>query len=180
MNPKRRTVAALSLVALAMLVALGIFRGGPRAHAQDQAPPSVGHSISFGMLGITPGQTARINVANVIAPNDPNYPPGPTRVVLTFLNSEGQVFRGRGGNPIRRSEMLERGQSTFLELNGDDFAINVQWRAVIAVLPPGPIDNAFPPPCVPSVEVINNANGRTAFALSGPPRISQTSPPEPD
>jgi len=165
MKTKRRTVTSLALVALAALVSLGIFRGTQRAHAQDQTPPPTGDRISFGMVGITQGQTARINVANVLTPNDPNYPPGPTRVVLTFLNSDGQLFRNRDGNPIRRVAMLERGQATFLDLNFDEF-------------PPGPVDNALPPgPIVPTVEVLNNANGRTVFALSGPPAVRQVPPP---
>jgi hypothetical protein len=67
--------------------------------------------------------------------------------------------------------MLERGQSTFLDLNGDDFAITVHWRAVVTVLPPGPIDNALPPGPIVPAEVINNANGRTAFVLSTPPSV---------
>ena len=181
MKEKRRTVTSLALVALAALVTFGILRGERRAHAQDQVPPPTGDRISFGMVGITQGQTARINVANVLAPNDPNYPPGPTRVVLIFLNSDGQLFRNRDGSPIRRVAMLERGQATFLDLNFDEFPpgpIRIQLRAVVTALPPGPIDNALPPgPVVPTVEVLNNANGRTVFALSGPPAVRQVPPP---
>jgi hypothetical protein len=182
MKTKRRTVTSLALVALAALVSLGIFRGTQRAHAQDQTPPPTGDRISFGMVGITQGQTARINVANVLTANDTNYPPGPTRVVLTFLNSDGQLFRNRDGNPIRRVAMLERGQATFLDLNFDEFPpgpTRIHLRAVVTAFPPGPIDNALPPgPIVPTtVEVINNANGRTVFALSAPPTIRQIPPP---
>src|SRR5258706_7291300 len=119
MKTKRRAVTSVALVALTALVSLGIFRGTQRAHAQDQQPPPTGDRISFGMVGITQGQTARINVANVLTANDPNYPPGPTRVVVIFLNSDGQLFRNRDGNPIRRVAMLERGQATFLDLNFD-------------------------------------------------------------
>lgn len=179
MKAKRRIVTSMALVALAALVSLGIFRGERRANAQDTLP--TGDRISFGMVGITQGQTARINVANVLTPNDPNYPPGPTRVVLIFLNSDGQLFRNRDGNPIRRVAMLERGQATFLDLNFDEFPpgpIRIQLRAVVTVFPPGPVDNALPPgPIVPTVEVLNNANGRTVFALSGPPTIRQIPPP---
>ena len=183
MKTTRRTVVALALVALAVLAALGVFRGERLAHAQD-VQPSMIDRISFGMVGITQGQTARINVANVLTANDPNYPPGPTRVVLIFLNSDGQLFRNRDGNPIRRVAMLERGQSTFLELNFDEFPpgpTRIQLRAVVTALPPGPSDNALPPgPIVPTVEVLTNATGRTAFVLSGPPSIRQTPPPQPD
>jgi hypothetical protein len=172
---------SLALVALAALVSLGISRGTQHAHAQDQVPPPTGDRVSFGMVGITQGQTARINVANVLTPNDPNYPPGPTRVVLTFLNGDGQLFRNRDGNPIRRVAMLERGQATFLDLNFDEFPpgpIRIQLRPAVTAFPPGPVDNALPPgPIVPTVEVLTNANGKTVFALSGPPAIRQVPPP---
>jgi hypothetical protein len=180
MKTTRRTVAALALVALAALVTLGIFRGERRAHAQDVQPPMIDR-ISFGMVGITQGQTARINVVNLIAPNDPNWPPGPTRIVLTFLNSDGQLFRNRDGNPIRRAAMVERGQATFLDLNFDEFPpgpTRIHLRAVVTVYPPGPTDSGFPPgPTAPTVEVINNANGRTAFALSAQPLTQRLQAP---
>ena len=91
MKVKRRTVTSLALVALAALVSLGIFRGEPRVHAQDQNPPPIGDRISFGMVGITQGQTARINVANVIAQNDSNFPPGPTRVTIVVVNPSKRI-----------------------------------------------------------------------------------------
>lgn len=175
MNTKRKTVTSLALVALAALVSVGVFTGEPRAHAQDQQPPPIGDRISFGMVGITQGQTARISVANVIAQNDSNLPPGPIRVAIVVINSNGNPFRNRDGSPVRKVAMLERGDSTFLDLNFDEFPAGpsrLQLRAVVTVFPPGPIDNAFPPdPCVPTVEIITNATGRTVFALSGPPSV---------
>jgi hypothetical protein len=74
---------------------------------------------------------------------------------------------------------LGRGESTFLELNTNDFEIgaggHIQLRAVVNVFPPGPPDRiALPPdPCVPTFEVINNANGRTAVALSALPAVQR-------
>ncbi len=180
MKTKRRAVTVLALVALAACTFLGIFRGERRAHAQDVQPPMIDR-ISFGMVGITHGQTARINAVNLIAPNDPNYPPGPSRVALTFLNSDGQLFRNRDGSPIHRVAMVERGQATFLDLNFDEFPpgpSRIHLRAVVTVFPPGPVDGGFPPgPIAPTVEVINNANGRTAFALSAQPLTQRLPPP---
>jgi len=175
MKRKRTIVTTLALVGLAALASFGIFRGEPRAHAQDQSPPPIGDRISFGMVGITQGQTARISVANIIAQNDSNYPPGPTRVTIIVINSNGSPIRNRDGSPVRKVAMIDRGDSTFLDLNFDEFPpgpSRLQLRAVATIFPPGPIDNAFPPdPCVPTVEIITNATGRTVFALSQPPSV---------
>ena len=185
MNTKRKTVTSLALVALAALVSFGIFTGEPRAHAQDQLPPPVDGRISFGMVGITQGQTARINVANVIAQNDSNYPPGPTRVAIVVVNSNGSPFRNRDGSPVRKVAMLERGESTFLDFNFDEFPpgpSRIQLRAVVTEQPPPVNDsNALPPgPIVPTVEIITNATGRTVFVLSGPPSVRALPPPTGD
>ncbi len=174
MKTKRRIVTSLALVALAALMSLGVFRGTQRAHAQDVAPP-IGDRISFGMVGITAGQTIRVSVANTIMPNEPNYPPGPSRVVLNFRNANGQLARNRNGEVIRRTVDLERGDSTFLDLNYDEFPpgpVRLQLRAVVTVLNPPPTagGNTFPPSqIVPTVEVINNITGRTFLALFVPP-----------
>lgn len=188
MKTKRRTVTALALVALAALVSLGVFRGTQRAHAQDTIPPPQPERISFGMIGITPGQTIRLNVVNVVPPPNPELPPSPIRVVLTFLNSDGQLFRNRDGNPVRRVAMLEPGESTFLNLSGGEFAGGVarlHLRAVVTVIPPPqPDSQSVPPPIgdriVTTVEVLNNATGRTDLVLSGPPSVQKVPPPIPD
>ena len=180
MKTKRRIVTALALVALATLASFGLFRGTQRAHAQDIPPPQP-ERISFGMVGITPGQNIRLNVVNVQPPPSDGFPPGPIRVVLTFLNIDGQPFRGRDGNPVRRVAMLEPGASTFLNLSADQFArdaARLQLRALVTLPPPS---DGVPPPqpdrIVATVEVVNNANGRTDLVLSGPPSVQKTPPP---
>ena len=185
MKTKRTLTIATVLIALAALLTLGVFRGTRNVHAQDQTPPPVNDRISFGMVGITEGQTVRVNVSNVIAQNDSNFPPGPIRVAIVVVNSNGNPFRNRDGNPIRKVVMLERGDSTFLDVNFSELPpgpVRAQLRAVITEQPP-PINdsNQIPPPVgeriVTTVEVINNANGRTVFALSAPPSIRQVPPP---
>jgi len=182
---KRILTIATMLFALAALLTLG-FRGTRKVQAQDQVPPPVNDRISFGMVGITEGQTVRVNVSNFIAPNDSGYPPGPTRVVIRFLNAGGHPVTNRGGEVIRRVVDLQRGESTFLDINYSELPpgpTRAQLRPVITENPP-PIgdSNALPPgpSTVQTVEVINNANGRTVFALSGPPAIRQVPPPVPD
>ena len=75
MNPKRRTVSPSRWLRWQCWWHWELCGAGRAWQYQIRLHHSVGHSISFGVFGITPGQTARINVANLIAPNDPNYRP---------------------------------------------------------------------------------------------------------
>jgi hypothetical protein len=100
-------------------------------------------------------------------------------VVLTFVDAEGNLFRSRNGQVIRRVVMLDAGKSTSLELNADDFggisAVGLQLRAIATIHPPPePDDSEFPPdPCVPSIEVFNNNNGRTQFVVTALPAVQR-------
>lgn len=187
MKSKRTLTIAVMLMALAASLALGVFRGTRQVHAQDVSPPTPDR-ISFGMVGIAPGQTLRVNVSNVVATNDSGFPPGPSRVAIIVINSQGDPVRHRDGSPVRRVVMLERGDSAFLDLNGDDLQYppgptRLQLRAVVNVFPPGPTDNEAPPPIgdriVPSVEIFNNANGRTVVFI-GNPGVIRGFNPQPD
>jgi len=139
------------------------------------------------MVGITAGQTVRVSVANTIMPNDSGWPPGPTRVVMSFRGMNGQLIRNRGGEVIRRAVDLERGDSAFLDADYDTFPpgpTRAQVRAVIVAWPPGPTDEETPPPIGDSiaatVDVINNANGRSAFVMFTSPAVAHGFNPQPD
>jgi hypothetical protein len=189
MKNKRTLTITIAIVALALLTAFGIFRNVPRTRAQTDIPPPTNDRISFGMVGITSGQTVRVSVANTIMPSDENWPPGPTRVVLTFRSLSGNLIRNRSGEIIRKAVDLERGDSTFLDA---DFGAlpppvndRLQLRAVIVAIPPPVGDtNQTPPPIndriASTVEVINNANGRTQFAVFTHPAVLRGFNPQPD
>ncbi len=193
MKTKRTLTVAVVLMTLAALVTLGIFRGTRQVHAQDVSPPTPDR-ISFGMVGITQGQTLRINVSNIVATNDSTYPPGPSRVAIIVVNSQGDPVRHRDGSPARRVLMIERGDSAFLDLNADDVQYppgptRLQLRAVINVEAPSVGEgNQDQPPIgdrtVATVEVFNNANGRTVVTLDHPGVIRgfnpQPDPPRPE
>ena len=195
MKTKRTLAIAAALGALAVLTSIGISRGTRSAKAQDQQPPPVGELISFGSVGITQGQTIRLSVVNAI-PYDSAFPPGPTRVVLTFFDAEGRRLLSRNGSIIRRAVDLEPGKTTFLDLNADNLQTpppvgdRLQLRAIVNVTPP---DGTQPPPIgdriVATVEVINHHNGpgirsdwsgpgdRTAFVLTTAPSVQRMIPP---
>ena len=132
------------------------------------------------MIGLTQGQTIRLNVVNLTTPPEPELPPGPCRVVLSFRDAGGQPFTDSNGQVVQREVELQAGESAFLDLNGDGVVPpstngapeRLQLRPVVRMVqePPG----KYPPgPCFPTMEVFDNATGRTSlFApeiLPGPP-----------
>lgn len=188
MRNKRTLTIAAATLALAMLAAVGIFRSVPRTKAQTDLPPPVPDRVSFGMLGITAGQTLRLTVSNTIMPNDADLPPGPIRVVLTFRTPNGNLLRNARGEVIRKAVDLNRGDSTLLDVNYDELPpgpIRLQLRAVIVAIPPPTNDTTQQPPPVgdliaSTVEVISNRDGRTQFAVFTHPAVIRGFNPQPD
>ena len=178
------TITSISL-ALVAITSLGVFRSTTRSVQAQDAEPQTLDRYSFGMVGLTQGQTLRVNVSNVIANNDPNFPPGPSRVAIIVVNSRGEVLRTRDGSLVRKVELLERGDSTFLDFNTDDIQwppgpTRLQVRGVVNAWPPGPSNVAIPyDSAVPSVEVFNNANNRTVIFM-GNPGVIRGFNPQPD
>ena len=125
------------------------------------------------MTGITRGQTARINVSNLVSPPIGDYPPGPYRVEMMFVDVEGNALLNNEGNPIRRVVMLEPGRSAFLQINANNLLgrdeVRLNFRPVMNVFVVPPVgERQFPPsPIVPTVEVIDNATGKTLLLYPG-------------
>jgi hypothetical protein len=184
------TLAGLSLLVLLSVVAL---RQPRQVKAQDEVASTVPDRIWFPMVGITQGQTARINVTNISSAICPC-----SRVVLTFRGPNGQLIRNQKGEVIRRAVELAPGDSTFLDVDYGDLPpgpIRLQLRAGITFLPPTVTDSdqvlprgnsgrQVPPPLVDNivstVEVINNADGRTQFAVFTNPAVLRGFNPQPD
>ena len=148
---------------------------------------SGGFERTVGMVGITRGQTLRLNIVDLATVSDGQLPPDPCRVVLTFRDANGRPFTNSDGQVVRRAVELQAGQSAFLDLNGDVFAppstnadtapVRLQLRPFVRVLvtPPDP-DHQFPPdPCRATMEVFDNASGRTSLFSAG-----FATPPEPE
>lgn len=178
------TIAAL--IAVAALVSVVTRHVPQTVSAQDQQPPPVPDRISFGTIGITSGQTIRVSVTNTILPNDSGLPPGPTRVVMAFRYLNGNLVRNRSGEAIRKTVDVDRGDSVFIDLDYDQLPpgpVRVQVRPIVTVQipPPTPDTNAIPyDSAVPSIEVINNANGRTQFSVFTHPAVLRGFNPQPD
>jgi hypothetical protein len=175
----KRTLTIAAAIILTALAAFGLFRFLPqKVGAFNPQPDPPG----FGMIGITQGQTLRINAVNTNIP-DSNIPPDPVRVTLNFRNADGELFRNANGNPISRTVLLQAGKSISLDLNGDDFGRQMDGSGRLQIRPVARIQqadgtNASPPdPCIPSVEVFNNNSGRTQFSVSQLPAVQRASTP---
>lgn len=150
------TVFGLALTAAALW-------GSPltRASAPHTYPPT------FGIVGITHGQTARLNVVNTMDIFNPRgIPPRPTRVRLTFLDGNGRVV-------AETTRTIEPGQAASLEVNADRFfppgPSRLQLRPVVTVDNLDLVDNPdiyeFVPCVMPTVEVYGNETGVTSLVV---------------
>jgi hypothetical protein len=137
----------------------------------------------FGMVGIAEGQTARLNLVNLLTPGAATVPPGPCRAELQFLDGDGNVV-------VSRLVRLEAGHAAFLDFaptfsppinNVGDVAaplraeIRANVELGVAGIPPGP--------CRATLEIFDNVTARTSvFVASGPracPRSAPNLPPDP-
>jgi hypothetical protein len=119
---------------------------------------------TFGMVGLTEGQTVRLNALNPGAPS-----PLATGAIcsgqLSFLNDQGVVLKTAAVNVLP-------GKSVFLDLDRDtDLAVadrRVEIRATIQIPIVTPVVNPpWPATCtlIPTLEVFNNDTGRTQVVI---------------
>jgi hypothetical protein len=177
---KQLAISSLCLCALFLLAA-------PLAVAQiAQTPLGPPDDINFASVGISLGQTARLNLVNLGPATPSTVPPGPCRAQMVFLDT--------AGNPLAPMSQLSLapGQAGFVDLNRDALGfttavtnLRVQSRATISFTPPP--DPEIPPgPCAnlrASLEIIDNFSGRTT-GLNPPPDPERAPgaepPPDPD
>ena len=164
MKNKKRQILTLAAITLATLAAIGVAFKTQKVGAFNPQPDPPG----YGLVGITDIQSIRINAVNTKVP-DPNSPPDPCRVVMTFRDANGNPFLNGNGNVIRRIALLNAGESAFLVLNGANLGRDpngrVQLRPDVRVQQADGTPDTPPDPCIPTVEVISNATSRTQFML---------------
>lgn len=105
MNVNRHTSRAVQAVLIlgtaVALLALGV--KVMKAFNPQPDPPGV-----WGMFGITPSETARLNVVNLQLPNTP---PDPCTMQLNFIDGQGHFLK-------QKTLVLKPSQSTFLDITG--------------------------------------------------------------
>jgi hypothetical protein len=150
------------------VVAISMLFGTKCAKAQWTTPianPST--DFTFGMVGLGPSQTARLNIVNIgVATGSPL----PCVLALAFLDSNSKVLK-------QTFVSIKSGQSALLDLTANEAGLNeqkpdsaqrVQIRGVgyNPLLAPG---SAIPQPLscnlVPTLELFDAATGRTVTVL---------------
>ena len=151
-NASSKVITVAVLAAILITTATLLDRTRVSAFNPQPDPPA------FGMLAVTHGQTARLNVVDTM-----DVPPGPCREVeLMFLDSEGNIRQ-------RSVQCLMSGHAAFLDLNGN-FLEQTDNRAEIR----GKVHLINPPErtmtnLVATIEVFDNETGRTSFVLTPSP-----------
>jgi hypothetical protein len=103
----------------------------------------------FGMAGITPSQTVRLNVLA--------FPPNPCFAQINFADKDGNPI----GEPMAVD--LMPGQATFLDLQGRTLVKGLRQRAEIR--PIITLVAGVPSACIGSGEVYNDLSGKTEIPL---------------
>jgi hypothetical protein len=121
-----------------------------------------------GMVGLTVGQTARLNVLNPGMPGPAVAVDAVCSAQLSFLNDQGVVLKTATVN-------VAPGKSVPIDLDRDtDLASvtdkRVELRAVIQIPPVTPVVPVLPQPItcalVPTLEVFNNDTGKTELIMA--------------
>jgi hypothetical protein len=135
-------------LALAAATALVILASGRivKAFNPQPDPPAL-----FGMIGITPGETMQLNIVNV---EINGLPPGPCRVTLRFLNSDGRVLK-------QQIVSVKPTQAAALTLTGAEAGGGFRSEVHPALL----LTSTETPGCsaIGSVEVFNTSTGQTSL-----------------
>jgi hypothetical protein len=168
---RARIVAFGLAVAIAITFAVGVGVAHLKAFNPQPDPPR------FGMVGIAEGQTARLNVVNLLSPDPSTLPPDPCRAELQFLDGDGNVVASR-------RVQLAAGHAAFLDFtpsfvpvntNGDAAApLRAEIRANVAL----GIAGLPPDPCRATLEIFDNATARTTVFVASGPRACPPGPPE--
>ena len=150
-NASSKVITVAVLAGILIATATLLDRSRVSAFNPQPDPPA------FGMLAVTHGQTARLNVVDTM-----DVPPGPCREVeLMFLDSMGNIRQ-------RSVQCLMSGHAAFLDLNGDFLELidnRAEIRGKVHLIDPSERTMTN---FVATIEVFDNETGRTSFVLTAP------------
>jgi hypothetical protein len=124
----------------------------------------------FGMVGIAAGQTARLNIVNL--GNGPAALPPPCRVDLQFFDADGNVLADRAVAVKPGESAALDYVASFVPTNTTDAVVNrAEIRPAVNTA-----TGLLAPPCRTTVEIFDNATGRTSVFIPPPCRLRCGSP----
>lgn len=157
---------------LAAAAVLCLVATAPAARAQVREERSLRYR--FASVGIVPGQSLRVTVANLSEPPDPDAPPNPAidpcwKVLL--VDADGKTVADSGDIELppgrTRTFTIERRK---LARAGESRTGRLQVRAIVVLENDNPLGDPPEPVDVrTTVEVLNSATGHTMFGLVEPP-----------
>jgi len=131
----------------------------PATGLRDETGPV---HLPLATVGISLGQTARINVVNSPDPGS-SIPPGPIEVEMCFHDSRGDLILDRSRRPVQKTATIDPHHGDFLDLNGNLVA---GPGARVVILPCVRILSVSEGTlAVPTIELFNNLL-KTTFILS--------------
>jgi hypothetical protein len=144
----------------------------PAAQAQAASMGQPGPKLarySFPSVGLTPGQTIRVTVAN--HHRGASNPPEPDRIRIVLLDAAGQIAADSGEQllPAVQSQSFDV-QREKLDRSGEPGTGRVQLRAVVTIKS---ATSLSADPCRPGIEVLTTATGQTT--LLAPPPVPEFS-----
>ena len=164
----------LAGVVVSVLAVTGMWMG--HVHAQTSTPvlyPFGPQVLTLGMVGLAPGQIARLNALNLpgccsLADRPTQILSVPCNMTLSFMDDQGATLKTATMN-------IDSGKAVHLDLAHDDVtrdSSRLQIRGVIlqVVTPPGPPVTPgvpFPFGCsvAPTLEIFDSATGITTAVL---------------
>jgi hypothetical protein len=165
----------LAGVVVSVLAVTGMWMG--RVHAQTSTPvlyPFGPQSLTLGMVGLAPGQIARLNALSLpgccaLAERPTQIRSVPCNMTLSFMDDQGATLKTATMN-------IDSSKAVHLDLAHDDItrdSSRLQIRGVLlqVVTPPGapvtPVPDPFPFGCsvVPTLEIFDSTTGITTAVL---------------
>ena len=156
----------------------GVLLGVGRAEPQERTTPRVTHRWvqQFGMVTPAYGQTLRLHAAHLgltsppdpdtpagNPPPEPEFPPGPCRVLLQFFDSEGQPVG------FQKTQELRPGKATFVDHTFELPTTNAlppgPCRASVWVFQEGLRGGTPPDPCKATLELLDTTTGKSLLHM---------------
>ena len=120
---------------------------------------------TFGMIGISHSETARLNLVNIDDPRIIYIIPNLCQAQLRFLDETGQIL-------AKSDVALPNGQAGYLDLARDKISSNgprAQIRAEVATLDNPTLASAAN--CIATIEIFNSRTGQTKVIYPTAPQV---------